>query len=750
MAQAEFPIVCWQVNDETVMGKVLGTSMALVDTDARKIKRAASEGISRQIRDGYYIEAPEMEAPQLHVYTVEVQLSYRDDQGSYPLSSMTPFKVAAVYGNITESGFGECYLPYFDESFYYYNQAQRSDLIQHYTREFLQHSDPEQAYQYIQPSAPWLETVRANVSPPKSQWARETKPPKILMELADALPTAKKIRRRMTRLPDAAWEKNQDIAALAKDLVHGKGNQLLVGAQGVGKSTLWNEAIKAATRIEQQELPVTVWRSSCQRLIGKAKYLGQWQEICDQVVEALAQVNGVLWITDFSSLLSTGGQAQEDSIAAYLQSYLQKGQLRLIGEVKPQELELARALLPGFVHQFEVTPVAEMAESQSRRVLTHYANYARSNFGLAIDANAMDLCFQLVKRYLKYERSPGNLVKFFNECLKNMAQASSQTITREVIIEQFVAYTGLPEIVLRDDIALPRDTLRAFFGQRIMGQDQVIEPLCDVIQTFKAGLNDPNKPVATLLMAGPTGVGKTAVTKALAEYFFSAGQAHDPLFSLDMSEFQHPAQISRLIGEQNEPGKLVSHVRNRPFSVILFDEIEKAHPSVFDMLLTVLDEGILTDRFGRVTDFRSSIIVMTSNLGVETGQGLGFVQEDKQAVSLAAIKKHFRPEFFNRIDSVLSFNALGREAILAITRRELEALQARDRIAQEGIKLVFTEEVVAFIAECGFSVAYGARPIQRAIEKHVVGAVARVLLAGKVGGIKEINVCLLKGRVVAK
>jgi len=256
----------------------------------------------------------------------------------------------------------------------------------------------------------------------------------------------------------------------------------------------------------------------------------------------------------------------------------------------------------------------------------------------------------------------------------------------------------------------------------------------------KAGINDPAKPFATLLFAGPTGVGKTAAAKALAEYFFANGQTHDPLMRIDMSEFQHPAHIGRLIGyEQGRdgatPGKLIQHVRNKPFSVILLDEIEKAHDSIFDALLSMLDEGLLTDRLGRTADFRNTIIIMTTNLGVSSGTPIGFADNRTDQVSIGDIKAFFRPEFFNRIDRVVTFDSLDRETIEQIAKRELGLLQRRPGISQRGIALRFSLRLVEEVTKVGFSPKYGARPLQRAIERLVVPVLTGWLLGKQQGDV---------------
>jgi ATP-dependent Clp protease ATP-binding subunit ClpC len=300
-------------------------------------------------------------------------------------------------------------------------------------------------------------------------------------------------------------------------------------------------------------------------------------------------------------------------------------------------------------------------------------------------------------------------------------------VTETRAITQFARFTGLPERFLRDDQPLDDAEVQAFFAGQLFGQDTAIRQLKDVVYLFKSGLNDPAKPIGTLLFAGPTGVGKTAAAKALASYFYGASSGVDPLFRVDMSEFQHAFQIARLIGTGKRPGKLVEHVRQRPFSVVLLDEIEKADASVFDMLLGVLDEGRLRDSHGRVTDFRGSIIVMTTNLGVRPGASAGFANADSGDDATHEIRQFFRPEFFNRIDRLVHFAPLGRDAIAEIARKELQSLERREGLLRRGLSLRISPAVVDFVAVAGFSPRYGARPLQRAVEQHVVAAIAKAL-----------------------
>jgi len=724
-----YPLLIWPISDGQFLGQIIGTPYTVVDSSHASTIRSSAEYLSRAFKLDGVIEPPNIDNPVLKIYNVSVQMMYRSSSGLYPLPGSNRISVAAVHGDKKQSEFGQCFLPMFDDSFHYYDHRQLRPLLEHFIRSFVENLEPETAMQYRLPAEPTLAEVNIQVSRShKSSHRTRLEVPELLNEVTDKILLPAAERRALSHLPEIGFERDHLATTLADTLLNSKDNIILIGEQGVGKTTLWNDTVKKVNReTKGDDLPLTIWRTTSQRLISKAKYLGQWQQICDEIIEDLRRVNGILWITDIANLVYSGGESHEDSVAAYLQSYIAKGQLRLIGEMQPRQIETIRAQLPGFIRYFNLTTVYEMEASASARVLHHYADYAKKNLNITVAAEALNLSFQLVARYIKYERSPGKHVRFFKECIKQN-NAKKALISHEDIISNFTQYTGLPEILLRDDIALSEEELLSFFSSRIKGQNQVLQQLCSIGQTFKAGLNDPDKPIATLLFAGPTGVGKTAATKALSTYFFEAGQKINPLFRLDMSEFQHPEHIERLIGDLTAPSKLVQHVRKNPFSVILLDEIEKAHQSIFDALLTVFDEGILTDRFGRVTDFRSSIIVMTSNLGAGDSQRVGFFQSQTEVVSTNAIRKYFRPEFFNRFDDILSFQALSQDDVLAITRIELEKIHQRDRIKESGIKITFSDSLIEFIATTGFSPQYGARPIQRAIEKHVVRELSTYLL----------------------
>jgi ATP-dependent Clp protease ATP-binding subunit ClpC len=752
MATLSYPLVCWQLDDTSVCGLLLGTDFQVIERNARRVKAALAETLQRERERDGYVPEPDIGNARLKLVHVSVNLAHRTDKGSFPVPRAADFHVAAVFGENEEDGYAKCYLPWLDQSFYYYDDAQLPVLIEHYTRECLDGISPEAAQRFLMPAAPWLDQIdvrRDDKATHRQHVPRHLREACTQLDaVADRLPETG-ARRGLHVFPEVAWEQGALVDEIAARLARG-GNLLLVGEPGVGKSVVILEAIRKAHRLTAaRDAPPTFWRSHAERLVGRAKYLGEWQALCDRTVEWLDMTSGLLWVTDFVNLLQIGGESPEDSMAAYLLPALRRGTLRLVGEANPSELEIARQRLPGFIDCFETLRLPEMDSVRARRVLDLFAGHAKNALSIDIERPALDTAYRLLNRYVRYDRFPGKAVRFFGDCVREAIAAQADVVTETAAIAHFAKSTGLPESFLRDDQPLDDTQVHDFFARTLFGQDAAIGHLKDVVYLFKAGLNDPAKPIATLLFAGPTGVGKTAAAKALARYFFGAGGGADPLFRIDMSEFQHAFQIARLIGTGTRPGKLVEHVRQQPFSVVLLDEIEKADASVFDLLLTVLDEGRLRDSRGRLTDFRSTVIVMTTNLGVRHGASLGFGETAGGDNVVHDIRQFFRPEFFNRIDRVVPFAPLSRTAIEAIAVQELEAIAQREGLVRRGVRLKFAPEVIAFVADRGFSPKYGARPLQRAVEQHVVAAVARAMF-GPVADGACLDVLLLDGAVVAK
>jgi len=329
------------------------------------------------------------------------------------------------------------------------------------------------------------------------------------------------------------------------------------------------------------------------------------------------------------------------------------------------------------------------------------------------------------------------------------AQAAKEQLTPEVVdAEQIAAvvsrWTGVPvEKMLegeREKLLSMEDKLR----ERVVGQDEALEAVSDAVRRARAGLKDPNRPIGSFLFLGPTGVGKTELTKAMAEFLFDDETA---VTRLDMSEYMEKHSVSRMIGAPpgyvgyDEGGALTESVRRRPYQVVLFDEVEKAHPDVFNVLLQVLDDGRLTDGQGRTVDFRNALIIMTSNLGSEylAAQGEGDDVEQVRPQVMEVVRRHFRPEFLNRIDEIILFKRLGREQMDSIVRIQLQRVEAL--LADRRMALDVAPDALHWLGERGYDPVYGARPLKRVIQKELVDPIARKILSGELqdGQVVEVK-----------
>ena len=327
--------------------------------------------------------------------------------------------------------------------------------------------------------------------------------------------------------------------------------------------------------------------------------------------------------------------------------------------------------------------------------------------------------------------------------------ASPAKVTAEDIAQTVSMSTNIPVSKIAQSEGNKLSSMGATLKEKIIGQDAAVETVTRAIQRNRAGLKDPNKPIGTFLFLGPTGVGKTQLAKVLAQYMFDSP---DSIIRIDMSEYMEKHAVSRLIGAPpgyvgyNEGGQLSERVRRKPYSVVLLDEIEKAHPDIFNLLLQVLDEGRLTDSNGRHIDFRNTVLILTSNIGTkelkEFGKGLGFSNATKRdtaansrAIIEKALKKAFTPEFLNRLDEQILFNSLTKEDIEKIIEIELKELY--NRVAQAGYKLKLSKKIKKFVADAGFDPQYGARPLKRAIQRYIEDPLAEKIISGEVkpGGI---------------
>lgn len=324
-------------------------------------------------------------------------------------------------------------------------------------------------------------------------------------------------------------------------------------------------------------------------------------------------------------------------------------------------------------------------------------------------------------------------------------------VTDEEIAEVVARWTGIPVSRMLEGEREKLLRMEAELHQRVIGQEEAIHAVANAIRRSRAGLSDPNRPYGSFLFLGPTGVGKTELSKALTAFLFDTEES---MVRIDMSEFMEKHSVARLIGAPpgyvgyEEGGYLTEAVRRRPYSVILMDEVEKAHPEVFNVLLQVLDDGRLTDGQGRTVDFRNTVIVMTSNLGSDRIQELAGEEryEQMKAEVMTVVERHFRPEFINRVDDMIVFHPLEREQLQAIARIQVGILQ--DRLAARDLTLTLTDAALDKLGDAGFDPVYGARPLKRAIQIQLENPLAQEILAGSLVSGDTINVDVEGGSLV--
>ncbi|MBR6434962.1 MAG: ATP-dependent Clp protease ATP-binding subunit, partial [Thermoguttaceae bacterium] len=375
----------------------------------------------------------------------------------------------------------------------------------------------------------------------------------------------------------------------------------------------------------------------------------------------------------------------------------------------------------------------------------------------------------LFHRFYGDSAFPGPAAQFWRKTIPVRCRKKEKSYTTDELYDDFLTHTGMPQWLFRDEITLSFDQIFKALSQRIIGQPDACRAIANVILRFKTAMNNPKRPIGSFLFCGPTGVGKTQMVKTMTQYLFGNRTVEqtdekmpDRFIRLDMSEYSLPWTAQSILEKPDgSPSKLIEQVRQNPFSVVLFDEIEKANSGVFDIILNLLDEGRLQDRQGRVTNFKNTIIVMTSNLGSDKKDSHGFIAHDieksaddnpesafqisdrqitgsmdldeqtdsaRQNRFISAVEQFFRPEFFNRIDKIIAFNKLDKTASRAIVKLELSALKNRSGIKERNIQLQPTTRLVNKLIELGFDEQMGARPLQRIIESKVVTSLAQWLI----------------------
>ena len=502
----------------------------------------------------------------------------------------------------------------------------------------------------------------------------------------------------------------------------------LIGPRLSGKTTVLHEVVRrrVAHRGKPFAAKQNVWLLSPQRLISGMMYVGQWEGRVQAILKEARKRRHVLYFDDFLGLYQAGiSRDAQLSVADMLRPYVLRREVRVLAEMTPAAFQALQERDRGLADQFDVLRVEAMSEEATRRVMLDVQRELESQHHSKFDLAALPTIMQLHGSYLRDAAFPGKSAAFSRQLAQ---KHSGLAINRDTVFAEFHHKTGLSLALLDDRRKLDREEVLANLRKKVVSQDEAVQAAADVVSIAKARLAAPNRPLATLLFLGPTGVGKTQCARALAEVMFS-----DPgrLLRFDMNEYVSPHAVAQLVGTFSEPdGLLTSAVRRQPFAVVLFDEIEKAHPDVFDLLLQVTGEGRLTDALGRTSDFSNAVIVMTSNLGTSaTNQQLGLApaQSTRRQAFVKAAENFFRPEFFNRLDRIIPFDALSREEMRTIAEMVLADVFQRDGLVRRRCALSVEPAAMERIVDAGYHPHFGARALKRAIERQLVQPVAASL-----------------------
>ena len=505
---------------------------------------------------------------------------------------------------------------------------------------------------------------------------------------------------------------------------------LLVGNRLAGKTALVHEYVfrQIENRPNARQPERNVWLLAPQRLVAGMMYVGQWEERLLAILKEAELKRHLLYFDDLIGLFLAGQSANSSlSMAQVLKPYLEKRTVRILAEITTEALRVLQERDRSFADLFQIVRVAETDADETLRIALGIRRALEQKHDCFFQLDALPAALDLQRRYQRDLAFPGKIAVFLRQLAVKFSQ---KEISRADVLAEFEIKSGMSVQFLDDKTRLDRREIIEKIERGVIGQTVAVRAAADVISIAKARLNDTSRPLASFLFLGATGVGKTEAAKQIAEYLYGDTEK---LLRFDMNEFVSAFDAARLVGTFDQPeGLLTSQIRRQPFAVILLDEIEKAHPDVFNLLLQVMGDGRLTDALGRTADFTNAIIILTSNLGArEAAVKLGFRQseESEAATFVRATEKFFKPEFINRFDRIVPFERLRREDVRQIADKQLKKLFARDGLERRNCRLNIAPEALEIIVDAGYHPQLGARALKRTIETLLAQPIARRLAA---------------------
>src|SRR5690349_14163628 len=514
---------------------------------------------------------------------------------------------------------------------------------------------------------------------------------------------------------------------------------LVIGKRLVGKTAVIHEVVRRrmdrrrASEVTMHiasiaDLTGDVWLVSPQRLISGMSFLGQWEGRFLAILKERERKNHTLYFDDLIGLFYAGRTSSSQlSVAQVLKPYLERRDVRVLAEATPEAFRVLQELDRGFTDLFQILRLDEPNEEKNLRTLLGTRRKLERQHDTRFHTDVLPTVIDLTRRYVSDAAFPGKAARLLQSLA---AKHKAGEVTRSAALEEFSARSGLSVSFLDDRSELDHAEVVDALNVEVIGQKAAVTACADAVAIAKARLNDTVSPIASFLFLGPTGVGKTQCAKALANYLFGD---RERLIRFDMNEFASYYSVARLSGTFDAPeGLLTSAVRRAPFAVLLFDEIEKAHPAVFDLLLGVMGDGRLTDARGQLVDFSNTIIILTSNLGArEAASDLGFRQTNMSDASVyrLAAEKFFKPEFFNRLSRVVPFERLSREDVQKIANRLIADVFKREGLVRRGVKLVVETGALNLLVDAGYHPQLGARSLKRTLERQVTAPIAARLAA---------------------